>query len=54
MIEKLWYDANNTKLKGIVKELKATDHHLTLRANNTGSWMNVRVNTVTGKVLAGT
>ena len=52
--KKIRYDANDTKLKGLVNDLKAPDHHLTLRAKNTGSWLTVWGTRVTGTVLAAT
>ena len=42
------------KLKGLVKDLKALDRRLIIRAKNTGSFLTVRVTIVTGTVLAAT
>ena len=49
---KIWDDANEDKLKGLVKDLEATDRRLILRAKNTGSWLTVQDTKVTGTVLA--
>ena len=52
--EKIWDDANDSKLKGLVDDLEAPDLRLILCAKNTGSWLSMRGTTVTGKVLAAT
>ena len=49
---KIQDDANDTKLKGRVKDLEALDRRLILCAKNTGSWLTVHRSTVTGTVLA--
>ena len=38
--------AYESKLKGLVSDLKGNDKHLLLRAKSTGAWMSVRGNTV--------
>ena len=45
-------DTNISKLKGLFKDPNATDFRLILHAKNTGSWLTVRGNTVTGTVLS--
>ena len=47
-------DANNSKLKELVKDLEAYDRRLILRAKNTGSWLNFWGTMVTGTVLVAT
>ena len=46
--------AYETKLKGLVRDLKGTDKGLLLRAKSTGDWMNVRGTIVSGTVLSAT
>ena len=46
--------AYKTKLNGLVHNLKVTDWHLILRAKNTGAWLSIRGNTVSGAVLTAT
>ena len=48
------YAFNGAKLKELVADLDETDRCLILRTKNTGAWMNVRVTTVRGIVLADT
>ena len=43
--------ANEVKLKGLVKNPGATDRCLNTCAKNTGSWMTIRGNMVTSKLL---
>ena len=52
MIYKIRDDANKAKLKGLVKDLKALNRHLIIRAKNTGSWMAIQVTIITDTVLA--
>ena len=47
-------DANETKLKGLVWDLKGIDRRLILRAISTGAWMSVRGTAVLGTVLSAT
>ena len=47
-------DANDAKLKGLVRELSNTNRRLILRAKIIGAWLNVRGNTVTGTLFAAT
>ena len=46
--------AYETKLKGLVSDLKVTDKPLILRAKSTGAWLSVRSTTVLGTVLPAT
>ena len=50
--QKIRDDANKVKLKGLVKDLKSTDRRLILSAKNTGCWLTVLDNMVTGTLLA--
>ena len=50
--QKTRYEVNNVKLKGLVWYLDTTDRRLILCTKITGSWLDVWVTTVTGKVLA--
>ena len=52
--KKIRDDSKNSKLKGLVKELKTPDHRLILHAKNTGSWLNIQGNTLTVTVIAAT
>ena len=52
--QKIWYNANAAKLRGLVEDLKAPYLRIILSAKNTGSWMNVRDTTSTVTVLAAT
>ena len=45
---------NETKLEGLVCDLKGTNICLILRAKNTGAWLSVRGTTVSGTVLSAT
>ena len=47
-------DVNETKLKGLVQNIKGTDMRLILRAKITGAWMIVHSTTVSGKLLSDT
>ena len=47
-------NANDEKLKELVNGLKPPELHIILRAKNTGSWITMWGNTVTGAVLAAT
>ena len=49
--QKIWDDANDSKLKGLFKDLEEPDQHIVLRSKNTGSWLTVRGATVTGILL---
>ena len=53
-MRKKWDDANDARLKELVKDIEASDRRLVLLAKNTGSWLNVRGTTVNGTVLATT
>ena len=46
--------AYETKLKGLVRDLKGTDKRLIQRAKRTGAWLSVRGTTVSGTVLSAT
>ena len=46
--------AYETKLKGLVYNLKVTENHLLLFTKSTGAWLSVRVTTVSGTVLSAT
>ena len=46
--------ANETKLKGLVRDLKGTHRHLILRSKSTGAWLSVRGTTVSGTILSDT
>ena len=46
--------AYETKLKGLVSNLKFTDRFLILRAKSTGAWPSVRGTTVSGTVPSAT
>ena len=52
--QKIWDDTNEAKIKVLVKDLEETDHRLIIRTKNTGSWLTVQGNTVTGTLLAAT
>ena len=52
--QKIQDDVNDAKFKGLVEYIDGTDSYLILPAKNTGAWLNVRVTTVTGTVLAAT
>ena len=43
-----------TKIKGLVRDLKGTEKRLILCAKNTGAWLSVRGTTVSGTVLSAT
>ena len=45
---------NETKIKGLVQDLKVTDRRLILRSNLTGAWMSVYSTTVSGAVFPAT
>ena len=47
-------DANDYKLKVLVRGLDVIDRQLILRAKRIGAWMNVRGNKVTGTVFMAT
>ena len=47
-------DANETKTKGLVRDLKVIDRRQILQAKNTGAWMSVRSTTVSGTVFSAT
>ena len=49
---KIWDDANDAKLRGLVKNLKLPDSRLVLHVKHRSSWMNVWVTKVTGAVLS--
>ena len=42
---------NETKIEGLVRDLKVTDRRLIIRAKNTGAWMRVRSTTVSDTVF---
>ena len=46
--------AYESRLKGLVRNLKVTDKPLILRTKSTGAWMSVRGTTVSGTVLSAT
>ena len=46
--------AHETKIKGLVHNLKGTDRRLILRAKITGAWLSVRGTTVSVTVLSAT
>ena len=46
--------AYESKLKGLLSDLKGTNKCLLLRAKNTGAWMSVHGTTVSGTVLSAT
>ena len=48
---KTWDDVNNTKLEGIVNNLKIFDRRLYIRAKQTGSWLTIQGTTLNGTVL---
>ena len=52
--KKDWEAMYETKLKGLVCDLKGTNRRLILRAKITGDCMSVRVTTVSGTVLSAT
>ena len=52
--KKIRNDANEAKLKGLFKNIKAIDLRLIIHAKNTVFWLTVRGNTVTSTVLAAT
>ena len=43
-----------SKLKGLVSDIKSTDKRLILRAKSTGDWPSVHGNTFSGTVLSAT
>ena len=47
-------DVNDDTLKGLVGSIKCTDRRLMLQIKNTGAWLKVHGNTVTGTVLLAT
>ena len=49
--QKIRDDANDVKLKGLVKELKAIQLHLILCTKNKGYWMTIQGTMLTGTVL---
>ena len=51
---KNWDDTNDARLKGLVGDLLGFYWHLILRAKNTGAWLNIRCNAVTGTVMLAT
>ena len=46
--------AHESKLKGLVSDLKGTDKRLLIRAKSTGAWLSVHGTTVSGTVLSAT
>ena len=50
--QKKHYDVNDTKLKGLVRDLDGTDRCLILCANSIGACLNLQGNMETGIVLA--
>ena len=46
--------AYKSRLKGLVRYLKATENHPILRAKSTGAWMSIRGTTVSVTVLSAT
>ena len=46
--------AYESRLKGLVRDLKGNDKHLLLRANSTGTWLSLHSTTVSGTVLSAT
>ena len=50
--EKNWDNANETKLKCLVRDFKGTNRCLIIRAKNTDYWMSVCSTTVSGTVLS--
>ena len=52
--KKIQDDANDARIKVLVKDLEALDRRLILHIKNTGSWLTVRCTTVTGTVLGAT
>ena len=51
-MKKIWDDTKYSKLKGLVNDLKVSDLRLILSAKNTGCWLTVLDNMVTGTLLA--
>ena len=49
-----WDVAYESKLKGVVNNIKVRDKHILLRSKSTGSWMRVRGTTVSGTLLSAT
>ena len=49
-----WDDINDTKLMELVKYPDSPDRRMILHTKNTGTWVNVRGTTITGRVLAAT
>ena len=49
--KKNWDEANDSKLKGLVRDLIGTDRRIILRAKITGYWMNIQGNILAGIVL---
>ena len=47
-------DVNNTKLKGLVRNIDSTNRSLILRSKNTDAWLNIQDTMVTGTALAAT
>ena len=52
--KKIRYDANEVKLKGLVKDLEQLYFRLILCSKNIGSWLTAQDTTVTGTLLAAT
>ena len=52
--KKYWEAAYETKLQGLVRDLKGTSRRLILRAKSTGAWLSVRGTTFSGTVLSDT
>ena len=51
---KIWDDNNDSKLKDLITDLDSSDWRIILCTKNTGAWLNVQGNTVTGTVLVAT
>ena len=47
-------DVNNTKLKGLVRNIDSTNRSIILRSKNTDAWLNIQDTMVTGTALAAT
>ena len=47
-------DVYESKLKGLVSDIKSTDKRLILRAKSTGDWPSIHGNTFSGTVLSAT
>ena len=50
--QKRWDAVNNSKVKGLVNDIEASDCCLILCTKNIGSWMKVQGTMITGTVLA--